>query len=100
MLQVVNKVDQDTVLFVYFRNEQSTINACIKWLNKNGETYIDGFNFKKLPRLDKGNDAIRRATLSNDEYESLFRAMRSDCAKQNKLDALELRMRKSCSIMC
>ena len=82
------------------QNEQSTINACIKWLNKNGETHIDGFDFKKLPRLDKGNDAIRRATLTNDEYESLFRAMRSYCAKQNKLDALELRTRKSCSTMC
>ncbi|MDA9799070.1 tyrosine-type recombinase/integrase [Luminiphilus sp.] len=84
-----SKVKQVTV-----QNEQSTINACIKWLNKNGETHIDGFDFKKLPRLDKGNDAIRRATLSNDEYESLFRAMRSYCAKQNKLDALELRTRK------
>ena len=76
------------------QNEKITINACIKWLNKNGETHIDGFDFKKLPRLDKGNDAIRRATLSNDEYESLCRAMRSYCAKKNKLDELELRTRK------
>jgi len=83
------KVKQVTV-----QNEQSTINALMKWLNKNGETHIDSFEFKKLPRLDKGNEAIRRATLSNDEYESLFRAMRSYCAKQNKLDALELRTRK------
>ena len=83
------KVKQVTV-----QNEQSTINASIKWLNKNGETHIDGFDFKKLPRLDKGNDAIRRATLTNDQYESLFRAMRSYCAKQNKLDDAELRTRK------
>ena len=39
--------------------EQSTINAYIKWLNKNSETHIDCSDFKKLPRLDKGNDAIR-----------------------------------------
>ena len=80
-----SKVKQVTV-----QNEQSTINACIKWLNKNGETHIDCFDFKKLPRLGKGNDAIRRATLSNDEYESLVRAMRSYCAKQNKIDDAEL----------
>ena len=83
------KVKQVTV-----QNEQSTINACINWLNKNGETHIDGFDLKKLPRLDKGNEAIRRATLTNDEYESLFRAMRSYYAKQNKLDELEPRTRK------
>ena len=83
------KVKQVTV-----QNEQSTINASIKWLNKNGETHIDGFDFKKLPRLDKGNDAIRRATLTNDQYESLFRAMRSYCAKQNKQGDAELRTRK------
>ena len=29
----------------------------MKWLHKSGETYIDGFEFKKLPRLDKGNEA-------------------------------------------
>merc|ERR1712096_349070 len=45
--------------------EQSTINACIKWLNKSGETHIDSFDFKKLPRIDKGNEAIRRETLTN-----------------------------------
>tara|TARA_B110000211_G_C13683032_1_gene379659 strand:- start:37 stop:513 length:477 start_codon:yes stop_codon:yes gene_type:complete len=83
------KVKQVTV-----QNEQSTINALVKWLHKNGETHIDGFEFKKLPRLDKGNNAIRRATLSNDEYERLCRAMCSYCAKKNKLDKLELRIRK------
>ena len=61
------KVKQVTV-----QNEQSTINAMLKWLHKNGETHIDSFDFKKLPRLDKGNDAIRRATLTNDEYEALY----------------------------
>lgn len=84
-----SKVKQVTV-----QNEQSTINALMKWLHKNGETHIDGFDFKKLPRLDKGNEAIRRATLTNDEYEALYRAMRSYCAKTNKLDDAELRVRK------
>jgi len=59
------------------QNEQSTINACIKWLNKNGETHRDGFDLKRLAPLNNGNDEIRRATLSNDEYKSVFRAMRT-----------------------
>ena len=63
----------------------------LKWLNKNGETHINGYDFKKRPRLDKDNNAI---TLSNDEYENLFRAIHCYRAKQNKLDALELRMRQ------
>jgi hypothetical protein len=88
------KSTNSNVKQVAVQNEQSTINACIKWLNKNGETHIHGFDFKKLPRLDKGNDAHRRATLTNDEYEGLFRVMRSYCAKKNKLDALELRTPK------
>tara|TARA_E500000331_G_scaffold202339_1_gene194172 strand:- start:609 stop:1844 length:1236 start_codon:yes stop_codon:yes gene_type:complete len=88
------KSTNSNVKQVTVQNEQSTINACIKWLNKNGETHIDGFDFKKLPRLDKGNDAIRRATLTNDEYQSLYRAMRTYCAKHNKLDDDELKVRK------
>jgi hypothetical protein len=66
----------------------------MKWLHKNGETYTDSFEFKKLPRFDKGNEAIRRAGLTNNEYEALYRAMRSYCAKHNKLDDAELRVRK------
>ena len=65
------------------QHEQSTINACVRWLNKKGETHIESFDFKKLPRIDRGNEAIRRATLTNEEYERLTRAMRSYCAKKN-----------------
>lgn len=89
-----HKTSNGNVKQVTVQNEQSTINACIKWLRKNGETHTDGFDFKKLPRLDKGNEAIRRATLTNDEYENLYRAMRTYCAKHNKLDDSELRTRK------
>jgi integrase len=89
-----HKSSNGNVKQVTVQNEQSTINACIKWLNKNGETHIDGFEFKKLPRLDRGNEAIRRATLTNNEYEKLYRAMRTYCAKQSKLDSDELRTRK------
>ena len=34
------------------QNEQSIINGSMKLLNKNGEIHIDGFDFKKLLRLD------------------------------------------------
>ena len=73
------------------QNEQSTINALMRWLHKNGETHIDGFDFRKLPRLDKGNEAIRRATLTNNECENLYRAMRSYCVKHTKLDDAGMR---------
>ena len=49
------------------RPSQSTIKSFTKWLNKNGETGIDGFDFKKLTCLDKGNDVIRIGTRTNDE---------------------------------
>ena len=89
-----HKATNGNVKQVTVQNEQSTINALMKWLHKNSETHIDGFDFKKLPRLDKGNEAIRRATLTNDEYEALYRAMRTYTAKHNKLDDAELRVRK------
>ena len=89
-----HKSSNRNVKQITVQNEQSTINACIKWLNKNGETHIDSFDFKKLPRLDKGNEAIRRATLTNEEYEALYRAMRTYTAKNNKLDDAELMTRK------
>jgi integrase len=71
---------------VTVQNEQSTINACIKWLYKQGETDLQGFDFKKLPRLDKKNDAIRRATLTNDEYKALYQAMRKYTRRELVID--------------
>ena len=56
------KISQATV-----ENEQSTINAMMTWLYKNKETYIDGFDFTKLKRVDKGAEANRRATFTDDE---------------------------------
>lgn len=48
-------------------NEQSTINAMMRYLFKHNETYIDGFEFKKLRRLDKNDDSVRRSTFTLDE---------------------------------
>ncbi|CAI8362972.1 MAG: Uncharacterised protein [Porticoccaceae bacterium UBA1117] len=79
---------------VTVQNEQSTINGLMKWLLKNGETHIDSFEFKKLPPLEKGNEAKRRATLTNDEYQALYCAMRAYITNHIKLNGAELRQRK------
>jgi integrase len=73
------RISRTTVL-----NEQSTINACISWLYKQGETPIDHFEFRKLPKIDRNNDEIRRATFTSDEYDQLVRAMRSYVKKSQK----------------
>ena len=85
-----NRAKQATV-----QNEQSTINACMRYLFKNNETYIDGFDFKKLPRLDSNNEEIRRATFTTDEYRIMCKVMRSYSARRkNKLDEDEWKMRQ------
>jgi len=48
-------------------NEQSTINSMMAWLFKRNETKIDGFDFKKLPRVDRGNEEQRRNTFTDEE---------------------------------
>ena len=65
------------------QHEQSTINRCVRWLHKRGETEIDGFEFRKLPRVDRGNEAVRRATLTGEEYAQLCTAMRVYCNGKN-----------------
>jgi len=87
------KVSNDKVKQVTVQNEQSTINACLKWLHKNGETHIDGFDFKKLPKLDSGNEAIRRATFTSKEYMRVVRAAKQYSVADKKLDATERLMR-------
>ena len=56
-------------------NEQATINAMMKWLFKRNETYIDGFDFKKLPKTDKGEEANRRNTFTDNEVERIVKAL-------------------------
>lgn len=68
-------ISQTTVL-----NEQSTINAMISWLYKCRETYIDGFDFKKLKRIDTGIDANRRSSFSEDEITDIVAAIEANLA--------------------
>ena len=57
------------------KNEQSTINALVKWLYRKNEIDIAEFEFKKLPKINKGNENVRRSTLTLEEYARLTREM-------------------------
>ena len=48
-------------------NEQSSINAMMSWLHKRGESYIEAFDFKKLPSIDTGDERNRRNTFTDEE---------------------------------
>ncbi len=48
-------------------NEQSTINAMMRWLFKRNETLIEGFDFPKIDRVDRGVEENRRNTFTRDE---------------------------------
>ena len=52
-------------------NEQSIINAMMKWLHKRGETYVAGFDFKKLKRVDRGAEENRRGSFEDSEITSI-----------------------------
>ena len=64
------KISQTTV-----ENEQSTINAMMAWLHKRNETYIDGFDFKKLPKLDRGKEENRRDLFTDSEFKAITVAL-------------------------
>ncbi len=55
-------VSRTTVL-----NEQSSINAMMSWLHKRGESYIEAFEFKKLGKIDTGDERTRRNTFMDEE---------------------------------
>ena len=75
---------------VTIQNEQSTINAMMDFLFKRGEAHIDGFDFRRLPRIDTRDDRVRRSTFTRDEIEALDAAITSYCDRDaNKLDELE-----------
>ena len=55
-------VSRTTVL-----NEQSSINAMMGWLHKRSESYIEAFDFKKLGKIDTGDERTRRNTFTDEE---------------------------------
>lgn len=64
------KISQATV-----ENEQSTINAMMTWLYGKKETYTDGFDFKKLPKIDRGKEENRRALFTDNEFKAIGLAL-------------------------
>lgn len=79
---------------VTIENEQSTINACMKYLFKQGLTHFAEFEFRKLPKIDRKNEDVRRATFSNDEYYAVVKYMRDYTARRkHKLDDKTYRLR-------
>lgn len=72
-------ISQTTVL-----NEQSSINAMMSWLYKNKETYIEAFDFKRLPRIDRGDDANRRASFTDEEIIDIQRVLEAGLVEARK----------------
>lgn len=79
---------------VTIENEQSSINACMKYLFKQGLTHFAAFDFRKLPKIDRKNEDVRRATFSSDEYYEVVKYMRDYTARRkHKLDDKAYRLR-------
>jgi len=72
-------ISQTTVL-----NEQSTINAMMSWLHKCRETYIEEFDFKKLPRIDRGDEAKRRSSFTDEEIFDICEVLEKNLADAKK----------------
>ena len=84
------KISKGNAKQITIQNEQSSINSCIKYLYRNNLTHIDKFDFKKLPRIDRNNEAIRRSTFEPMEYQNLVRVLPDYCnRRKNKLDENE-----------
>ena len=66
-----NKNKSVTISQTTIANEQSTINAMITWLYRRNETYIEAFDFKKLKKIDRGNDALRRSSFTDKEIKDI-----------------------------
>ena len=66
----------------------------MKWLYRQNETYIDGFDFKKLKKDSENEETVRRQTLTNKEYNGLIKTMRRLCSKKHSRNEDELTWRK------
>lgn len=79
---------------VTIENEQSTINACIKYLFKIHLCHVPELEFPKLKKIDRNNEDIRRATFTEHEYYAVVKYMRDYTARnKHKLDDDTYRLR-------
>ena len=65
-------------------NEQSTINALIRWLYKHKETEIEDFDFKPIKQDDKGDERFRRNTFTDEEIVRIQRELDTYIAEGKK----------------
>ena len=56
-------------------NEQSTINAMVKWLHSRELTHIRTIDFPKLKTLDKGKESNRRSLFEDDEIVAIDKTL-------------------------
>lgn len=79
---------------VTIENEQSTVNACMKYLFKQGLVHVSSFDFPKLKKIDRNNEEVRRATFTTNEYYAVVKYMRDYTArKKQKLDDATFQLR-------
>ena len=72
-------------------NEQSSINAMIKWLHEEKEIELTYFKFPKLKGLETIDiERIKRQTFTNDEWASVVKTLRKYCKKSNHISHSEL----------
>ena len=81
-------------------NEQSTINALIKWLFKEGLIHFEKFDFQRI-RVNKNNIA-RRDTFEIDEYRRLTRFLveyTKDKNSESEQDLYERKLVRECILI-
>jgi site-specific recombinase XerD len=69
--RVESKSKKKTLGIATVENEQSTINAMMKWLYKHKETNLESFEFTKLKRVDRGDESLRRNSFTDDEIKRI-----------------------------
>lgn len=75
---------------ITLKQEMSTINTMMKWLHKHNHTLIDGFEFKKLKRIDKKDETLRRNTFYTFEVVAIEECLVDYCDKEkNNLEQNE-----------
>ncbi len=66
----------------------------MRWLKKEDEANIDGFDFKKLKKDSENEETVRRQTLTNEEYNGLIKTMWKLYSENNFKNEVELTWRK------
>ena len=87
-----SRMKKSKTKMITLQNEQSTINAMMKYLRDENETIIESFRFRKVPKhvRDIDTNEIRRQTFTPEEYRRLIQAMRDYTRKTNMIDADEM----------